>query len=114
LLCDIYGRQEVLAKRIRRCCRDPVHKRSPKKKKGQLAQLASGMVGDRSSLERLDVRKLIDVCAILKVEILMLGYLLERVLVARDRLQRHQEVLCEFVTAVLIVESGEFWTIDSL
>ncbi|XP_033161959.1 microtubule-associated protein futsch isoform X3 [Drosophila mauritiana] len=107
LLCDIYGRQEVLAKRIRRCCRNPVLKRSPKKKKGQLAQLASGMVGDRSALERLDVRKLIDVCAILKVEILMLGYLLERVLVARDRLQRHQEVLCEFVTAVLIVESDD-------
>ncbi|XP_043657089.1 microtubule-associated protein futsch isoform X4 [Drosophila teissieri] len=107
LLCDIYGRQELLAKRMRRCCRNPVLKRSPKKKKGQLAQLASGMVGNRSTLERLDVRKLIDVCAILKVEILMLGYLLERVLVARDRLQRHQEVLCEFVTAVLVVESDD-------
>ncbi|XP_052835721.1 serine/arginine repetitive matrix protein 2 isoform X4 [Drosophila gunungcola] len=108
LLCDIYGRQEQLAKRMRRCCRDPVfRRRSSKEKKGQLAQLASGMVGNRSTLERLDVRKLIDVCAILKVEILMLGYLLERVLVARDRLQRHQEVLCEFVTAVLVVESDD-------
>nr|XP_044252239.1 titin homolog [Drosophila takahashii] len=108
LLCDIYGRQEQLAKRMRRCCRDPAFpRRSPKQKKGQLAQLASGMVGNRSTLERLDVRKLIDVCAILKVEILMLGYLLERVLVARDRLQRHQEVLCEFVTAVLVVESDD-------
>ncbi|XP_016951015.1 titin isoform X3 [Drosophila biarmipes] len=108
LLCDIYGRQEQLARRMRRCCRDPVFQRgSSKRKKGQLAQLASGMVGNRATLERLDVRKLIDVCAILKVEILMLGYLLERVLVARDRLQRHQEVLCEFVTAVLVVESDD-------
>ncbi|XP_017085453.2 titin homolog isoform X2 [Drosophila eugracilis] len=108
LLCDIYGRQEQLAKRMRRCCRDPVfQRRSSKEKKGQLAQLASGMVGNRETLERLDVRKLIDVCAILKVEILMLGYLLERVLMARDRLQRHQEVLCEFVTAVLVVESDD-------
>ncbi|KAH8351073.1 hypothetical protein KR084_002589, partial [Drosophila pseudotakahashii] len=110
LLCDIYGRQEQLAKRMRRCCRDKdkvFPRRSPKEKKGQLAQLANGMVGNRSTLERLDVRKLIDVCAILKVEILMLGYLLERVLVARDRLQRHQEVLCKFVTAVLVVESDD-------
>ncbi|XP_041565580.1 serine/arginine repetitive matrix protein 2 isoform X2 [Drosophila elegans] len=108
LLCDIYGRQEQLAKRMRRCRRDPVFRcRSSKEKKGQLARLASGMVGNRSTLERLDVRNLIDVCAILKVEILMLGYLLERVLLARDRLQRHQEVLCEFVTAVLVVESDD-------
>uniref|UniRef100_A0A6P4E2S6 Titin n=1 Tax=Drosophila rhopaloa TaxID=1041015 RepID=A0A6P4E2S6_DRORH len=108
LLCDIYGRQEQLATRMRRCCRDPVFRsRSSKEKKGQLARLASGMVGNRSTLERLDVHKLIDVCAILKVEILMLGYLLERVLIARDRLQRHQEVLCEFVTAVLVVESDD-------
>jgi len=41
----------------------------------------------------------------LKVEILMMGYMLERVLITRDRQCRHQEVLCEFVTAVLIVET---------
>ncbi|XP_032306445.1 serine/arginine repetitive matrix protein 2 isoform X3 [Drosophila ananassae] len=108
LLCDIYGQQEQLARRMRRCCQDPVFRsRSPKDSKGQLARLASGMTGNRSTLERLDVLKLIDVCAILKVEILMLGYLLEQVLIGRDRLLRHQEVLCEFVTAVLVVESDD-------
>lgn len=108
MLCDIYGQQEQLARRMRRCCQDPVFRNSsPKDAKGQLARLASGMTGNRSTLERLDVLKLIDVCAILKVEILMLGYLLEQVLIRRDRLLRHQEVLCEFVTAVLVVESGK-------
>ncbi|KAH8247168.1 hypothetical protein KR032_011596, partial [Drosophila birchii] len=104
LLCEIYGRQEQLAQSMRHSCKDPA---SPREQKGQLARLVSGMIGNRSSLERLNVRKLIDVCAILKVEILMLGYLLEKVLIARDRLQRHQEVLCEFVTAVLVVESDD-------
>ncbi|XP_046865166.1 uncharacterized protein LOC6649543 isoform X3 [Drosophila willistoni] len=69
--------------------------------------MASGMSGSPSDLARLNVRELIDVCAILKVEILMMGYLLERVLIVRDRLQRHQDVLCEFVNAVLIVESND-------
>ncbi|KAH8247395.1 hypothetical protein KR038_003705, partial [Drosophila bunnanda] len=104
LLCEIYGRQEQLAQSRQHSSQDP---QSSKKLKGQLASMVSGMVGDRSSLERLNVRKLIDVCAILKVEILMIGYLLEKVLIARDRLQRHQEVLCEFVTAVLVVESDD-------
>nr|XP_017038169.2 titin isoform X2 [Drosophila kikkawai] len=104
LLCEIYGRQEQLAQIRQHCSKDL---QSPKEQKGQLARMVSGMTGNRSTLERLSVRKLIDVCAILKVEILMIGYLLERVLLARDRLQRHQEVLCEFVTAVLVVESDD-------
>ncbi|KAH8318116.1 hypothetical protein KR074_009748, partial [Drosophila pseudoananassae] len=107
LLCDIYGRQEQMARQLRRCQDTAFRCGSPKDPKGQLARLASGMTGNRSTLERLDVLKLIDVCAILKVEILMLGYLLEQVLIVRDRLLRHQEVLCEFVTAVLVVESDD-------
>ncbi|XP_020810970.1 LOW QUALITY PROTEIN: titin [Drosophila serrata] len=101
LLCEIYGRQEQSRQQSSQ------DSSSSKELKGQLARMVSGMSGNRSTLERLSVRKLIDVCAILKVEILMIGYLLEKVLIARDRLQRHQEVLCEFVTAVLVVESDD-------
>lgn len=67
--------------------------------------MASSLAGNQKVLETLNVRQLVDVCAMLKVELLMMGYLLERVLVVRDRLQRHQEVLCEFVTAILVVET---------
>ncbi|KAL7731065.1 hypothetical protein ACLKA6_014277 [Drosophila palustris] len=117
LLCDIYGKQEKQAKRLRRCRH---LKKSPEKslskeqrclrrssKKGSLYRMASSLSGNRSALETLDVRQLIDVSAMLKVEILMMGYMLERVLIVRDRHRRHQEVLCEFVTAVLIVETHD-------
>ncbi|KAH8267309.1 hypothetical protein KR018_005202, partial [Drosophila ironensis] len=109
LLCDIYGRQERLARRMRRCQDRGCPKSSMRSEdpKGELASLASGMTGNPAALERLDVCKLIDVCAILKVEILMLGYLLEQVLIVRERLTRHQEILCEFVTAILNVASDD-------
>ncbi|XP_064555047.1 titin isoform X3 [Drosophila montana] len=69
--------------------------------------MASSLAGNQNVLETLNVRQLVDVSAMLKVELLMMGYLLERVLVVRDRLQRHQEVLCEFVTAILVVETHD-------
>lgn len=69
--------------------------------------MASSLSGNQNALQSLNVRQLIDISAMLKVEILMMGYMLERVLIVRDRQRRHQEVLCEFVTAVLIVESRE-------
>lgn len=69
--------------------------------------MASGLAGNQKVLQTLTVRQLIDVCAMLKVELLMMGYMLERVLITRDRLKRHQEVLCEFVTAILVVETRE-------
>lgn len=69
--------------------------------------MASGLAGNQKVLQTLSVRQLIDVCAMLKVELLMMGYMLERVLITRDRLKRHQEVLCEFVTAILVVETRE-------
>lgn len=69
--------------------------------------MASSLAGNAMALQTLNVPQLIDVSAMLKVEILMVGYLLERVLIRRDRLRRHQEVLCEFVTAVLIVVTSE-------
>lgn len=72
--------------------------------------MASSLAGNALALQKLDVPQLIDVSAMLKVELLMMGYLLERVLIRRDRLRRHQEVLCEFVTAVLIVETSEYST----
>lgn len=123
MLCEIYGKQEQQARRLRRC-RHPkdqdkrtgarggggaagkVRRRSSKNQ-GPLAKMASSLAGNTLALQKLDVPQLIDVSAMLKVELLMMGYLLERVLIRRDRLRRHQEVLCEFVTAVLIVETSE-------
>ncbi|KAH8417359.1 hypothetical protein KR222_009769, partial [Zaprionus bogoriensis] len=119
LLCDIYGKQEQQARRLRRCrhSKGPdklsskeqrrLCRRTRRSSTGPLARMASTLAGNAKALESLDVRQLIDVSAMLKVEILMMGYLLEGVLVARDRLRRHQEVLCEFVTAVLIVETHD-------
>ncbi|TDG43853.1 hypothetical protein AWZ03_009717 [Drosophila navojoa] len=117
LLCDIYGKQEQQARRLRRCRRHqkvqekPSSKdqrpcrRSAKRESG--AKMASGLAGNQKVLQTLSVRQLIDVSAMLKVELLMMGYMLERVLITRDRLQRHQEVLCEFVTAILVVETHD-------
>ncbi|XP_030559707.1 microtubule-associated protein futsch isoform X2 [Drosophila novamexicana] len=116
LLCDIYGQQEQQARRLRRCRRQKGQDRRVSKeqrhcrrstKKGPVARMASSLAGNQKVLETLNVRQLVDVCAMLKVELLMMGYLLERVLVVRDRLQRHQEVLCEFVTAILVVETHD-------
>ncbi|XP_032288894.1 microtubule-associated protein futsch isoform X2 [Drosophila virilis] len=116
LLCDIYGQQEQQARRLRRCRRQKGQDRRISKeqrhcrrstKKGPVARMASSLAGNQNVLETLNVRQLVDVCAMLKVELLMMGYLLERVLVVRDRLQRHQEVLCEFVTAILVVETHD-------
>ncbi|XP_034485382.1 golgin subfamily B member 1 [Drosophila innubila] len=117
LLCDIYGKQEVQARRLRRCRyhHKDTEKRQSKEQRGlrrssrqkSLYRMASSLSGNQSALESLNVRQLIDICAMLKVEILMMGYMLERVLIVRDRQRRHQEVLCEFVTAVLIVETHD-------
>ncbi|XP_023174352.2 uncharacterized protein LOC111601803 isoform X1 [Drosophila hydei] len=117
LLCDIYGKQEQQARRLRRYRRyhKSQERHSPKEprfsrrsiKREPAAKMASSLAGNQRVLETLNVRQLIDVCAMLKVELLMMSYLLERVLVARDRLQRHQEVLCEFVTAILVVETHD-------
>ncbi|KAH8307692.1 hypothetical protein KR044_009507, partial [Drosophila immigrans] len=114
LLCDIYGKQEQLGRRLRGCR----EQKAPEKKKEQgrtikpcrrksMSRMVSGLGGNRSFLEALNIRQLIDVTAMLKVEILIMGYMLERVLVTRDRQRRHQEVLCEFVTAVLNVETHD-------
>ncbi|XP_017143582.2 titin isoform X2 [Drosophila miranda] len=106
LLCDIYGQQEELARRRCTChSRDHPLRSCKKKKKGRMAQLASGMTGGRAVLEKLNVRQVIDVVAILKVEILMMGYMLETALIARDRLNRHQEGLCKFI--VIAVEKHD-------
>lgn len=117
LLCDIYGKQEQQARRLRRCRRHQKLQEKPSSKEQRLcrrsakreteAKMASGLAGNQKVLQTLTVRQLIDVCAMLKVELLMMGYMLERVLITRDRLKRHQEVLCEFVTAILVVETRE-------
>ncbi|EDV93100.1 GH19118 [Drosophila grimshawi] len=118
LLCDIYGKQELQARRLRRSRRqrnqDKLHRCRRSSEKSPLARMASSLAGNRPALESLDVRQLTDVCAMLKVEILMMGYLLERTLIARDRLKRHQEVLCEFVTAILVVETRKLHSNQSL
>ncbi|XP_028897487.2 titin homolog isoform X4 [Zeugodacus cucurbitae] len=54
-------------------------------------------------LEHFSVRKLIDISAILKVEIRLMGSFLERVLISRERNRRHQDALCGFVDALLYV-----------
>lgn len=122
LLCDIYGKQKQQARRLRRCRHHRGQdKKSAKEKrlcrrssnKGPLSRMASTLAGNETALQTLSVRQLIDVSAMLKVEILMMGYLLERVLITRDRQRRHQEVLCEFVTAVLIVETSKSNVVSS-
>ncbi|KAH8359418.1 hypothetical protein KR093_006536, partial [Drosophila rubida] len=114
LLCDIYGKQEQQSRRLRRCRDHKTLDRSRTQgrtrrscRRLSLCRMASGLAGNRGVLETLTVRQLIDVSAMLKVEILMMGCVLERVLIARDRQRRRQEVLCEFVTAVLVVETHD-------
>ncbi|XP_034664678.1 uncharacterized protein LOC117899028 [Drosophila subobscura] len=103
LLCDIYGKQEELARSMLLSGRgmDPYPEdfpsRSLVKKKGQMSRLVNGMTGGRAVLEKLDVLKLADVADILKTEILLMGYMLQTVLIARDRKKRQQEVLCKFI-----------------
>ncbi|XP_060649511.1 uncharacterized protein LOC132786836 isoform X1 [Drosophila nasuta] len=106
LLCDIYGKQEQQARRLRHC-RDQRTRTTRSCGKVSLCRMASGLTGNRRVLEALNIRQLIDVSAMLKVEILTMGYMLERVLIARDRQRRHQEVLCEFVTALFVVKTND-------
>lgn len=59
-------------------------------------------------LEHFSARKLIDISAILKVEIRLMGHFLERVLISRERNRRHQDTLCGFVDALLYVRYREY------
>lgn len=59
-------------------------------------------------LEHFSVRKLIDISAILKLEIRLMGHFLERVLISRERNRRHQDALCGFIDAMLYVRYREY------
>ncbi|CAD6993356.1 unnamed protein product [Ceratitis capitata] len=58
-------------------------------------------------LENFSIRRLIDISAILKVEISLMGRFLERVLISRERSRRHQDTLCGYVDALLYLQYRE-------
>uniref|UniRef100_A0A1A9V933 TBC1 domain family member 30 n=1 Tax=Glossina austeni TaxID=7395 RepID=A0A1A9V933_GLOAU len=96
LLWDIYGRQRQSSSRLR----------GEKYFCQSLANFvtASDAVGQQryaSELELLSILKLIDICAILKVEMRLMASFLEHVLIERDRLHRQQDYLCAFVDLIL-------------
>lgn len=102
LLWDIYGEQRQ-------------HRRSEPQSKNLkdshlhiMSASVKGIQRNSGALENLSIRKLIDVCAILKVEIRLMAFLLERVLISRDRNHRIQDVLCGFVDALIHVKYREY------
>ncbi|XP_020718162.1 titin isoform X4 [Ceratitis capitata] len=103
LLWDIYGRQRrEQHKRTRR-----FDKYSGKFRKDDPDMYDYGTLKFANSardLENFSIRRLIDISAILKVEISLMGRFLERVLISRERNRRHQDTLCGYVDALLYLQ----------
>ncbi|XP_054729083.1 uncharacterized protein LOC129238067 [Anastrepha obliqua] len=105
LLWDIYGKQQ----REERSLRFSKYSDKFSKDDPDMADLSSlKFASSAKDLEHLGICKLTDISAILKMEISLMGYFLERVLISRERNRRHQEALCAFVDALLFVKFRKF------
>lgn len=69
-----------------------------------IQSLVFKMQWNSDKLQRLSCQELSNVCSDLNVQIKMMGYFLERVLIDRERNRRNQEILCGVVDTILHVK----------